>query len=224
VKEIPMSPVAAKTPRNPSTEIVYDYASGRLVRATSRQTLAWEEWTALSGTERAAALRGVPAARRVHVVAEIEARGRKPIGEPDRATIRRFRVAVTAARADLGNTQQPEAARLFAEAVARHTGGKSLAGMARDAKFQGRPLARLPELLVPGGLMVGMVVQLVHAARATDRGARPTMHWLTYLGRDSDGTPRFADLQRDDWSPAALRSAFGGWTLDGVLDPHVARR
>lgn len=219
-----MSPVTANTPRNPSTEIVYDHLGGRLVRAATRRALAWEEWNALSGTERAAALRGVPAARRVHAVAEIEARGRKPIGEPAYVATRRFRVAATAARADLGTTQQPDAGRLFAEAIARRTGGKPLAAVSRDLKYQGRPITRLPELLVPGGLAAGMVVQLVPSARATQPGTRPATHWLTYLGRDTDGVARFADLQRDGWSLAALLSAFGGWTVDGVLDPHAASR
>ena len=35
---------------------------------------------------------------------------------------------------------------------------------------------------------------------------------------------RFADPQRDGWSLAALLTAFGGWTIDGVLDPHAATR
>lgn len=219
-----MSPVAAKTPRNPSTEIVYDHLGGRLVRATTRQPLSWDEWNGLGGTERAAALRGVPAARRAHAVEEIEARGRKPLGEPAHVVTRKFRIAATAARQDLGSTQQPDAARLFAEAIARRTGGRSLAAVARDLRYQGKPIARLPELLVPGGLVPGMVVQLVPSARATQPGTRAATHWLTYLGRDTDGIARFADPQRDGWSLAALLTAFGGWAIDGVMDPHAATR
>jgi hypothetical protein len=151
------------------------------------------------------------------VIAELEARARVDRAQPEHLMTRRFRVAATAARHDVGEGAM--AARAFAEALARRAGGVSLADAPRDHRWYGKPVARLADMIASGTLRPGMVIMLDPPGHAASGVGRP--HWLTYLGRAADGTARFADPARDGWSLGALLQTFAQRPIVWIADPHA---
>ena len=72
-----------------------------------------------------------------------------------------------------------------------------------------------------GKLRPGMAVYMDRTPgidpSSVNRGNMP--HWMTYLGKDADGTLRFADQYAADWSLMELAQAYAPRVIDTIYDP-----
>jgi hypothetical protein len=244
-----LRPDAGKTWRGvttPARNFGHEAAPGQaLVRwRADASALVWgdagtrvtpHQWAAMAPAQRAGLLALVPPASRAAVAGALaggdRARAlapRRPAGlalGEDAAFGRRLRQAARqATREHLGTSA---ACYDTANRTARLAGGRDLDGGTRDVLAgRGRPLAHLAASAEAGTLRPGMAVYMNLAPgtnpRSLDDATRP--HWATYLGRDADGTLRFADQYRADWSLAELAQAYSPRLIDLYADPFAGRR
>jgi len=88
--------------------------------------------------------------------------------------------------------------------------------------YRNRSLASLYDALADGTLRPGMVVYM-NTAPGADRSStnlsyRP--HWMTYLGPDADGIPRFSDNFGTSYTVSDVISTYGPRLLDTFFNPY----
>ena len=88
--------------------------------------------------------------------------------------------------------------------------------------YRGRSLSSLADAINDSTLRPGMVVYM-NTAPGRDRASlnlnyRP--HWMTYLGRDSNGVPRFSDQYGTNYSVEDVVSNYSPRVIDYLFNPY----
>jgi len=91
--------------------------------------------------------------------------------------------------------------------------------------YRGRELASgLRAAIADGTLKPGMVVWMNSTPGSDPRSLHDDNynHWMTYLGPDGSGVPRFSDQYRTDFTVEALAAAYGSnRVIDRFFDPYA---
>jgi hypothetical protein len=93
-------------------------------------------------------------------------------------------------------------------------------------KYQRQSLNNLQKAIDAGDLLPGMVIYVNNSPgsdpSSTNSAYKP--HWLTYLGKDSSGKPRFSNQYSTDRKIDELINFLPGRLIDEILDPYKKLR
>ena len=91
-----------------------------------------------------------------------------------------------------------------------------------STSYRGESLNALAQAIADGTLRGGMVIYM-NTAPGRDRASmnlsyRP--HWMTYLGRDGGGTPRFSDQYGTSYSLSDVANTYSPRLIDAFFNPY----
>lgn len=221
-----------------STTVVFDAASNSLLWADRQTRISPDQWANMGADQRQALLAKVPAARRQAVTTALA--GGVVWRASEKAPQQRTRLSLNTGRegdfqhrlrryakqATDANLNQLGACYNTANQTAKLNGGRDLDGARDFTGARGQALGYLSTSVENGTLKAGMSVYMNldpgNNPRSLNDGSRP--HWMTYMGKDPDGTLRFADQFRTDWTLPELVSAYGPRRIDLYVDPYARCR